>query len=751
MTLAKKSVITYLLIAIIPMMLVGGVIWGVTNRSFIKLGEYAKAGLKHAAVDKVDSIRKMKEEQIKSFFESRKSDLTVVSNEISSLMELPVMKNNGDSMTKRQLRIEMSFYSGMLENFCREYGYKNLYLFSPGGYCFYAVDKNNIVKSKLLEDELKESAFASALRQSQQSKGFAFADYSLFTAGEEEQYPYAFMVMPIKVKDDIIMYIGLQLGSELVNSMMVKGGSAEDMVESYLVGVDGYMRSDTLLNPEEYGVAPSFLKKIRIENIGNLLAKGRSWSGISENYRGEKVITSYAVLNIFGNKWLVVCDENYAMALAANTRMEEYFVQTEEEVKISSGIIATAIVIVVVILAFLLSRAVTKPVIFTSKMLDVLGESVSQLSEVMSNKLALGDWNVKIGDIYIGDEELALLRKSAIRKDELGAMSSSQLKIIAAVNENIQAVNAIIENVTIALLQVRATSNQVAIGAGQLSDSSAVLSDGATEQAKSMSQVSESIVNITTHNKERVKQTKKGLRIAKNSTEKATAGNLKVKEMMEGINSIETSSKEIRVVTKIIEDIAFQTNLLSLNAAVEAARAGIHGKGFAVVAEEVRNLAQRSAEAAKKTVGLIVNSDKAVQAGVTTAAEVEFTFAEIARDVSQITGIMDDIFTKTNSENDSLNESALALNAINVVTQNNTAGAEETASAAAEMQVTVDMLNEILSEFRLNEDIACESNINILTAGNRARNYVRLEAGREYSPEERRNSKVGDGLPAALA
>ena len=749
MTLAKKTVMTYLLIAIVPMMLVGGVLWEVTNRSFGKLGEYAKTGLQHAAIDKVDSIRKMKEEQIQGFFESRKSDLTVISHEIGSLMELPVLKNNGDPMSKRQLRIEMSFYAGMLENFCREYGYKNLYLFSPEGYCFYAVDKNAVVKSKLLAEEQKDSAFATALRESQHSKSFAFADYTLFAAGEDESYPYAFMVMPVKVKEDIIMYVGLQLGSDLVNSMMAKGGSKEHMVESYLVGVDGYMRSDTLLNQAEYGVAPSFLQKKRIENTGNLIARGQSWAGIGENYLGEKVITSYAVLNIFGNKWLIKCDENYALALAANTRMEEYFVQTGNEVKTSAGVISVVVVIAVVILAFLLSRALTKPIVFASKMLDVLAQSVASLSNVMSNKLARGNWNVEILDIEISDKQLGLLGRSAARKDEVGAMSRSQLKIIEAVHDNIEAVNAIIENITIALLQVRATSNQVAIGAGQLSDSSAVLSDGATEQAKSMSQVSESIMNITSHNKERVAQTEEGLRIALESTEKATTGNLKVKEMMEGINSIESSSKEIRVVTKIIEDIAFQTNLLSLNAAVEAARAGIHGKGFAVVAEEVRSLAQRSAQAAQQTVKLIANSEKAVQSGVAVAAEVETTFAEIACDISVMRGIMDNIYSKTNSENDSLSESVLALNAINVVTQSNTAGAEETASAAAEMQVTVDMLNEILSEFSLNEDIVCESNINILTAGNKARSYVRLEADAGYYAQE--DMQTGKELPVVGA
>ncbi len=735
MTLAKKTVVTYLLIAIVPMAVVGGFIWELTNNSFNELGAYAKNGLKHAAIEKVDSIRKMKQEQITSFFDSRKSDINVISNEVASLMELPVMKNNGDPMSKRQLRIEMSFYSGMLENFCREYGYANLYLFAPSGYCFYAVDKNGIVKNKLLEEEYKETPLAEALRRSQKDKGFAFTDYELFAADGKESYPYAFMVMPIVVKKDIIMYLGLQLGTDLVNSMMAKGGSVENRVESYLVGLDGYMRSDTLLSPDEYGVANSFLNDAKIGGITEKLTQGQSGAGIGTNYLGDKVISSYAVMDIFGNKWAVICDENYEHAMSASSKMDNYIASAGSSVKKSSIFIALVISLIVVILAFLLSRVVTKPIIFAGNMIDVLAERVYSLSNIFSSKLALGNWDVEISDIKIPESQLELLRRSSKRKDEFGAMSRSQLKIVEAIHENIDAVNKIIENVTIALLQVRATSNQVAIGAGQLSDSSAILSDGATDQARSMAQVSESISNISKHNLQRVKQTEEGLEIVKHSNEKITLGNERISEMMSAINSIEESSKEIRIVTKIIEDIAFQTNLLAINAAVEAARAGQHGKGFAVVAEEVRTLATRSAEAAQQTVGLIANSEKSVKSGVGIAEEVVSTFSGIAADIGNISEIIDNIYVKTNSENESLNESSEALSAINVVTQTNTAGAEETASAAAEMQVTVDMLNEILSEFTLKEDIDCESNINILTAGNRAKSELHAFAEAEYDED----------------
>ncbi len=733
MTLSKKTVLTYLLIAMIPMIIVGLVIWSLSSNSFNELGEYAKNGLKEAAVEKVNSIRKMKEEQIISFFDARKSDLKVLAQEIGSLMELPVMKNNGDPLTKRQLRIEMSFYSGMFENFCREYGYTNLYLFAPSGYCFYAVNKNDIVKDKLLEGEYKDTSLAQALVKTQETQNLVFSDYAPFVL--DNNVPYSFMVMPIKVKDNTIMYIALQLGSSLVNSMMAKGGDIKQGTESYLVGVDGYMRSDTLLDPEKFGVLPSYNNDQKIANISSVLAQGDSGGGVAENYSGVKVITSYALIDIFGNKWVVISDENYAKAMSALVKMDNYIGTISSDVRNSSVLIVIVISVSVMVLAFFLSTALVKPIKFTSSMLNVLAERVESLSEVMSKHLAVGDWDIKVSDFRIEDKALALLEQTCKRSDELGAMGDSQRRIIGAIHDNINAVNSIIDNITIALLQVRSTSDQVAIGAGQLTESSSVLSDGATEQAKSMSQVSESIENITQQNNQSVKQTEQGLMIAQKTADKTRIGNEKVNELTAAIKSIEDRSKEIRVVTKLIEDIAFQTNLLALNAAVEAARAGVHGKGFAVVAEEVRTLAKRSADAVQKTVGMINNSERAVKSGVEIADEVVSTFAGISTDIEEISVIIENIVNKANLENDSLSKSANALTSINNVTQTNTAGAEETAAAAAEMQVTVDMLNEILAEFKLNEDILCESNINILTAGNQAKSKIRNNLGAEYGGE----------------
>ena len=730
MSLSKQLIMYFLLIALIPMIIVGVVVGWYSHNSFQDLGKFSSNGLQEAAINKVSAIRDIKETQIASFFADKKSDIMVIAQEVGSLMELPVMKNNGDPLTKRQLRIEMSFYKSFFENFCKEYDYKNLYLFAPSGYCFYNVLDNKVKKQNLIEGEMASTPLGQALARCEQTGEFVFHDYAPYALDENK--PFAFMVMPVKIpgelKGGIIMYLALQVGTRQLNLMMAQGSSLKGKVESYLIGADGYLRSDTLLNTAKFNVESSFLDNITVgKNIIKKLDIKKNVTEITINYQGEKVISSFAKIDIFDNEWYVVSDENYNVAMSTNNKIAAFAHATEKKTTYISLIAVGVIAVLVVIFALFIGRKIAKPIFSASETLEILASKIEQLSAMMTDKIALGDWAVEIGKLQLPVETVKHLEKIKKNKGVIGQMVSAEYKIIGALENNISAMNDIIRNVSIALLQVRSTSDQVAIGSNQLADSSTVLSDGATRQASSLALVSESLEEVGVNNRQNVQYSKKGLEIAENSKVRAVEGNNRVKAMMEAIKRIESSSQRIRVVIKLIEDIAFQTNLLALNAAVEAARAGKHGKGFAVVAEEVRTLAKRSADAAKETVELIMNSEHEVTSGVEIAEEVFSTFSDIVDDVEGIADIMADISESATLKNDSLEDSTVALEAINSVTQTNTAGAEETASAAAEMQVTVDMLNEILSGFSFNEDIMVESNINILAAGDVAKQKVRKD------------------------
>jgi methyl-accepting chemotaxis protein len=171
--------------------------------------------------------------------------------------------------------------------------------------------------------------------------------------------------------------------------------------------------------------------------------------------------------------------------------------------------------------------------------------------------------------------------------------------------------------------------------------------------------------------------------------------------MSSAINKIKTSSDSTAKIVKTIDEIAFQTNLLALNAAVEAARAGDAGRGFAVVAEEVRNLAMRSAEAAKNTANLIEEAVKNSENGVAINAEVLNNFQEITEKANKVSQVVAEIAAASEQQDLGINQVNKAVEQLNMLTQQNAANAEESASAAQEMSSQSEEMRSMVAGFKL--------------------------------------------------
>ena len=174
--------------------------------------------------------------------------------------------------------------------------------------------------------------------------------------------------------------------------------------------------------------------------------------------------------------------------------------------------------------------------------------------------------------------------------------------------------------------------------------------------------------------------------------------------LSEAIDRIKTSSDETAKIVNTIDEIAFQTNLLALNAAVEAARAGDAGKGFAVVAEEVRNLAMRSAEAAKNTADLIEESVENAESGVSINQEMLQNLEEINAQVSKVGAVMEEIATGSNQQNEGIEQISTGVDQVNTVTQQSAANAEESASAAEELSSQSAEMQNLVRSFQLSEN-----------------------------------------------
>lgn len=265
-----------------------------------------------------------------------------------------------------------------------------------------------------------------------------------------------------------------------------------------------------------------------------------------------------------------------------------------------------------------------------------------------------------------------------------------------ALNHSIDSFNDLLRNVQIA-------ASEVSAGSRQVSEASQALSQSSTEQASAVEQVTASVAELSAQTRENAEKSSKANLLATETSQHADDGNTSMQEMLQSIEDIGTSAKNISKIIKTIDDIAFQTNILALNAAVEAARAGQYGKGFTVVADEVRNLATKSANAAHETAELIETSIQKVQAGTEIAGRTAEKFSVITTNTAQVAELLHVIGQSSNQQADAITQVDLSVQQISMAVQNNSATSEETAASSEELSGQAQMLLDSVSSFHLRQ------------------------------------------------
>ena len=303
--------------------------------------------------------------------------------------------------------------------------------------------------------------------------------------------------------------------------------------------------------------------------------------------------------------------------------------------------------------------------------IDNLQSYVGEISQVLSD-MGQGNFDQNITAEYKGDfVEI---------KDSLNNISISLSQTLGEINQ---------------------AAEQVASGARQVSDASQSLSQGSTEQASTVEELTASVTEIANQTKQNAVNANQASNLANAARENGDKGNARMKGMLSSMQEINESSANISKIIKVIDDIAFQTNILALNAAVEAARAGQHGKGFAVVAEEVRNLAARSAEAAKETTALIEGSISKVEMGTRLANETAEALNEISAGIEQSAGLVSNIADASNEQASGIAQVNMGIEQVSQVVQNNSATAEESAAASEELSSQAELLKQMVAGFKL--------------------------------------------------
>ncbi len=246
---------------------------------------------------------------------------------------------------------------------------------------------------------------------------------------------------------------------------------------------------------------------------------------------------------------------------------------------------------------------------------------------------------------------------------------------------------------------IQSAAEQIASGSTQVSDSSQALSQGATESASSLEEVTASMNLMAGQVRTNAENATSANKLSGESKLAAENGDRQMADMVQAMEEINQAGQDISKIIKVIDEIAFQTNLLALNAAVEAARAGQHGKGFAVVAEEVRNLAARSAKAARETAELIEGSVALTNKGNQLAHQTATALKDIMTGTNQVNDLLEEIAAASNEQAQGISQVTSGLAQIDQVTQQNTASAEESAAAAEELSSQAVHLREMLQRF----------------------------------------------------
>ncbi|MDF7651144.1 methyl-accepting chemotaxis protein [Erwiniaceae bacterium L1_54_3] len=343
--------------------------------------------------------------------------------------------------------------------------------------------------------------------------------------------------------------------------------------------------------------------------------------------------------------------------------------QSDQLRKEGAGIIddgSTAIEITLIFSAIAIAASVLLGFMLTRSIVRPLNEAVE-----IAEKVAAGDLSSHIE--VSGKDETAVLMQA------LQAMNDNLLTIVS---------------------NVRAGSDTIAVASNQISSGNIDLSSRTEQQASSLEETASAMEQMTATVKHNAENAREANQLVASTSSVAKEGGVVMEKVIEKMEAITLSSKKIVDIISVIDSIAFQTNILSLNAAVEAARAGEQGRGFAVVATEVRNLAQRSASAAKEIKVLIEDSVAKVDEGSRLVTHAGSTIGEVVNSVKSVADIMSEITIASSEQSSGISEINLAITQMEAVTQQNAALVQEASAASQALQEQADRLAQSMSVFK---------------------------------------------------
>ena len=549
------------------------------------------------------------------------------------------------------------FYKSYIE----QYGYYDLFLIDTNGYIFYTATKEADYQTNILTGKYATSNLGGLLTQIKESKEYGFVDFAPYAPSNNA--PAAFIAQPIlNSEGKSSLYIALQLPLEGIQNIMAVREGMGDTGESYLVGMDLKMRSNSFLDPEGHSVAASFAGTVDKNGVDTQAAKnalnGKKGTDIIIDYNGNPVLSSYDFIDFGDFSWAILSEIDEPEAFASINKNTNFMI-----------ILIVIFAIAIALVGKLVANRIASPIIAVSN---------------AAQQVAQGDLTVKVAQTS---------------NDEVGQLQAAiQLMInnLANIARNISSVSiqqaATSEELATITTQTSRTLVEQSVASDQLKTAMQEMGTTVTDVAESASTTSTAVHEIQN------KFTDSSNKI--NDTYNAIlAMTDKIQSSEESVQKVRTDFNQVVSVLDVIKGIADQTNLLALNAAIEAARAGEQGRGFAVVADEVRQLAQRTQDSTQE-INDMVNT---IMSGANSSVEIMANSVVQAKTVQAHAQEINELNKVINEE----------MNQINDLSTQIATAAEEQSVVVTMILDNVETLNMGVTETSLATENIAESSVEL--------------------------------------
>jgi len=540
-------------------------------------------------------------------------------------------------------------HSTYLQKLQAAYRWYDIFLINKEGVIVYSAAKETDLGESLGGEKLRDSSFNKLFKRlvSSGQNEMMLSDFAPYEPSNGE--PAAFFMAPVIKQGNLVGYLAFQMPLDALSAVMMERTGMGETGETYLVGSDHLMRTDAYLDPENRTVKASFADpdkgSIKSPAVLNAL-QGKTGVSQFPDYRPELTDIAYAPFEYRNLKWAVIAKKDVSES-------EKPVAQFEILVAIVGLVMAGGITL----LTFWFTGRLLKPIHALTSVIQSIerDNDLTQRIEVKGHD--------EIADISLAMNGLLTKLQPTLGEINQGAESLSS------------------------------SSTELSATATQIQKTAEEVNQGIESSAAAMNQSSANVTQLAAAIREVASNAELIEGLARSATDGAESGQTAMEETTVAINSISESSNEISKIITVITEISNQTNLLSLNAAIEAAKAGDSGKGFAVVAEEVRVLADRSNKSVEQIRTLIERSTLNVNAGIAVVEKTSGILLDINGGVNEITQAISELNLAVTEQDRMAQEVNSAIEEINGVGENNASAMNELAAAINQVNATIDELS----------------------------------------------------------